>query len=124
MEMTTLEITPAERESGRMQPEHEEAAAQAILADGFLVLNNVIDTGHLEILHERMLEDLRALTEREDAPFNWNAGNIQQDPPPFPPYLFRDVLMNEMVIAVSRTVLGEGMKSTLYSGNTALPSGE
>jgi hypothetical protein len=122
--MTSLEITAAERESGRMLPEHVEAAAQAISTDGFVVLNNVIDTDHLDILHKRMLEDLRALTAREDAPFNWNAGNIQQDPPPFPPYLFRDVLMNEMVIAVTRAVLGEGIKSTLYSGNTALPSGE
>jgi hypothetical protein len=122
--MTMLEITPAERDSGQLLPEHAEAAAQALFTDGFVVLSNVIDTGHLDILHERMLADLKALTEREDAPFNWNTGNIQQDPPPFPPYLFRDVLLNEMVIAVSHAVLGPGVKNTMYSGNTALPSRE
>jgi hypothetical protein len=122
--MTAVEITPAERSSGEMDPEHLEAAVQAILADGFVVLNDVIDIGHLDILLERMLEDLKALLEREDAPFNWNAGNIQQVPPPFPPYLFRDILMNDMVLAVSRAVLGAGIKNTLYTGNTALRSRE
>ena len=122
--MTVLEITPAERDSGQMAPEHVEAAAEAILADGFVVLNGVIDTDHLEILHARMLEDLKALLAREDAPFNWNVGNIQQNPPPFPPYLLRDVLMNELVIAVTEAVLGRGVKNTLYTGNTALPSRE
>src|SRR5438270_579427 len=119
-----LEITPEEMSSGRMAPEHVEAAVEAIHAEGFVVLNGVIDTGHLEILHDRMREDLKALVAREDAPFNWNAGNIQQDPPPFPPYLFRDVLMNDMVIAVTQAGLGEGIKNTLYTGNTALPSRE
>jgi hypothetical protein len=122
--MTSLEITPAETNSGRMAPEHVEAAVQAILADGFVVLNNVIDTGHLDILRYRMLEDIHALIARVDAPFNWNTGNLQQDPPPFPPYLFRDVLMNEMVIAVTQAVLGWGIKNTMYGGNTALPSRE
>jgi Phytanoyl-CoA dioxygenase (PhyH) len=122
--MTVVEITPAERSSGQMDPEHVEAAVQAILADGFVALNDVVDTSHLDILLNRMLEDLKALLEREDAPFNWNAGNIQQDPPPFPPYLFRDILMNEMVITVTQAVLGRGIKNTLYTGNTALPSRE
>jgi len=122
--VTVLDITPAETKSGRMDPEHAETAAQAILVDGFVVLNNVIDTDHLDMLRDRMLEDLKALLAREDAPFNWNSGNIQQDPPPFPPYLFRDVLMNDMVIAVSQAVLGRRIKNTLYTGNTALPSRE
>src|SRR4051794_33959794 len=104
--MTVLEITPAERDSGQIAPEHVEAAVEAILAEGYVVLNGVIDTSHLDVLHDRMRQDLKALVAREDAPFNWNAGNIQQDPPPFPPYLFRDVLMNEIVIAVTRAVLG------------------
>jgi hypothetical protein len=122
--MNTLEITPAETIAGRMTPEHREAAVQAILSDGFVVLNNVIDTRHLDLLHARLLEDLQALMAREDAPYNWNRGNIQQDPPPFPPYLFRDVLLNEIVIAVTTAVLGRGIKNTLYTGNTALPGEE
>src|SRR6185312_16908566 len=55
-------------------------------------------------------------------PYNWNKGNVQQDPPPFPPYLFRDVLVNDLVIQVTKAILGKGVKSVFYSGNTAMPS--
>jgi hypothetical protein len=70
-----------------------------------------------------MLSDLDQILARPDAPFNFNTGNVQQDPPPFPPYLFRDVLLNPLVIAVTRAILGSGLKNIMYSGNTALPGG-
>src|SRR6185503_20481869 len=95
----------------------------ALRTDGFVVLNDVIDPAHLEVLRERMLEDIERILQREDAPFNFNSGNVQQQPPPFPPYLFRDVLVNDMVIAVTRAMLGPGVKNSYYSGNTALPGG-
>jgi ectoine hydroxylase-related dioxygenase (phytanoyl-CoA dioxygenase family) len=70
-----------------------------------------------------MLSDLDQILARPNAPFNFNIGNVQQDPPPFPPYLFRDVLLNPLVIAVTRAILGSGLKNIMYSGNTALPGG-
>jgi Phytanoyl-CoA dioxygenase (PhyH) len=122
--MTALDITPAERESGKLTKEHLAAAARALREDGFVVLNDVIDVGHLEMLRGRMLEDLRQILARTDAPYNFNTGNVQQDPPPFPPYLFRDVLLNDFVIAVTKAMLGPGLKNSYYSGNTSLPGGE
>jgi len=120
--MVTIEITRAEIERGVMTPEHLEAAVQAVREDGFVVLKDVIDLDHVAVLRDKMIADVRALQAREDAPYNWNTGNIQQDPPPFPPYLFRDVLVNDMVIAVTKAVLGPGLKSFFYSGNTAVRS--
>ncbi|HTE17238.1 MAG TPA: phytanoyl-CoA dioxygenase family protein, partial [Armatimonadota bacterium] len=79
---------------------------------------------HLALLRERMLDDLQAILERDDAPYNFNTGNVQQDPPPFPPYLFRDVLLNDAVVAVTKAMLGPGLKNSFYSGNTALPGGQ
>ena len=119
--MLALDITPTELQSGQMTPDHLNAAVQAIRSDGFVVLNDVIDPAHITALRARMLEDLERLLARTDTPFNWNRTNVQQDPPPFPPYLFKDVLLNEMAIAVTRAVLGAGLKNTYYSGNTALP---
>jgi ectoine hydroxylase-related dioxygenase (phytanoyl-CoA dioxygenase family) len=119
--MLALDITPAEVQSGQMSPDHLDAAVQAIRDDGFVVLNDVINLAHIDALRERMLEDLQAILAREDTPFNWNATNVQQDPPPFHPYLFRDVLLNDMAIAVTKAILGAGLKNTFYSGNTALP---
>ena len=104
---------------------NQSALAQAVEAlerDGIVVIENAIDLDHLAILRERCLADIELLLSRPDKPFNWNPGNLQQDPPPFPPYLFRDVLVNDAAIAVTKGVLGSGLKSGFYSGNTALPS--
>lgn len=120
--MLALDLTRAEIASGEMSPEHLAAAVHAIQTDGFVVLNDVIDRAHLDLLRERMLADAEKILARQDTPFNFNVGNIQQMPPPFPPYLFRDVLVNDMVIAVTRAVLGNGVKLDAYTGNNALPS--
>ena len=85
------------------------------------MLADVVDPAHLDVLHERMLADLAGLQARTDAPYNWNVGNVQQDPPPFPPYLFADVLLNPFVISVTSAVLGPRIKNVMYSGNTAVP---
>lgn len=120
--MLSLLVTPEEVECGEMRPDHLKSVVEAIRADGFVVLQNVVAPAHLNILRERMEEDVQALIAREDAPYNWNTGNLQQDPPPFPPYLFRDVLLNDMVIAVTQAILGPGLKNSMYSGNTSMPS--
>ena len=97
-------------------------AIDALAFDGIVVIEDAIDFEHLRILRERCLQDVELLLNRPDKPFNWNPGNLQQDPPPFPPYLFRDVLVNDAVIKVTKGILGPGLKSAFYSGNTALPS--
>ena len=121
--MNALTITRDEYASGQITPEHSAAAVAAIRSDGYVVLNDVVNRSHAASLRERMLTDLDQILARPDAPFNFNTGNVQQDPPPFPPYLFRDVLVNPLVIAVTRALLGPGLKNTMYSGNTALPGG-
>lgn len=122
--MIALELTPAERECGKLTPEHLAAVVGALRKYGVVVLNDVIDLAHLDLLRDRMFEDLQLILARDDAPFNFNTSNVQQDPPPFPPYLFRDVLLNDLVIAVTKAMLGPGLKNSYYSGNTSLPGGQ
>jgi ectoine hydroxylase-related dioxygenase (phytanoyl-CoA dioxygenase family) len=119
--MLTLDITQEEVESGRMTAAHVDAAVEAIHTVGFVILNDVVDPAHIAFLRERMLADVPVILDDDEPPYNFNQGNIQQDPPPFHPYLFRDVLLNDMVIAVTQSVLGPGLKNSFYSGNTALP---
>ena len=120
--MLALDISAEEIADRRLSPEHLRDAVQAVRNDGFVVLNNVIENTHIDILRDKMLADVQAFVTRPDAPFNFNTSNVQQDPPPFPPYLFRDVLCNNMAIAVTKAVLGPGVKNGFYSGNTAMPS--
>ena len=119
-DIITLDITPEEVQTGRITPEHLAAAARALRDDGIVVLRDIIDLSHIAALREKMLADLPAYLARTDAPFNFNTGNVQQEPPPFAPFLFRDVLFNDIVIAVTHSLLGDGLHNGFYSGNTAV----
>jgi len=119
--MNSLDITLQEREAGALSPLRLQEAVNAVREDGFVILNDLIDPAVLAPIRDRMLEDVARIMARDDVPFNFNSGNIQQDPPPFPPYLSRQVLCNDIVIAVTQAILGKGLKNGMYSGNTALP---
>lgn len=120
--MVTIDINSEEVAGGSLSPAHQDAALRAINEDGFVVLKDIVDPKHIAVLREKMQEDVAAFLSRKDAPFNWNQGNIQQGAPPFPPYLFRDVLLNDQVISVTKALLGPGVKNHYYSGNTAVKS--
>jgi Phytanoyl-CoA dioxygenase (PhyH) len=118
----SIPVSAEELSMGSLSQEHLELANKALNDDGIVVLNDVVDKEHLSFLRVRVLEDVEKLINRPNAPFNWNRGNVQQDPPPFPPYLFRDILANDIVIQVTKSVLGNGMFNGMYGGNTAMPS--
>jgi len=120
--MVMIRLSDTERAEQKLSPEHLAQAIDAVRNDGYVVLEKVVDEAHLDVLHERIVEDVKLLQARPDAPYNWHSGNVQQDPPPFEPYLFRDVLVNEFVIQVTSAILGPGMTNVMYGGNTALPS--
>lgn len=119
-----ISITPSSNEfaAGRLAPETVARAVHALKDDGFVVLTDVVPLPIIEQLRDRMMADATALLARPDRPFNWTTGNLQQDPPPVPPYLHREVLCNEFAIQVTKEILGAGMFNAMYSGNNALPS--
>lgn len=120
--MISIAVSRAEVDSGHLLPENLKEAVRALREDGIVVLEDIVDLDHIAILRDRMIEDVDRLVNRPDVTFNWNKGNVQQAPPPFPPFLFRDVLANDLVIEVTKSILGPGMYNPFYSGNTALPS--
>lgn len=121
-QVVEISISQEERVSGTLSQENLKKAVAAVLEDGIVVLLDVVSQDSISALKEKSLADTEALLNRKDVPFNWSRGNIQQNPPPFPPFLFRDVLVNDFVISVSKGVLGAGIQCDFYSGNTALPS--
>jgi hypothetical protein len=116
-----IDATDQELTSGELSLEHLQAACAAMRQDGTVVLGGVVQREHLEALRERMMTDLEVVLARPDRPDNFLPGNVQQDPPPFPPYLFEDVLANPLAAAVSRALMGPGVHNDFYSGNTNLP---
>ncbi len=120
--MLELHLSQDERAGQSLDAKQLQLALQALREDGFVILHEVIAPKHIESLRERMLADVDSILALDDVPFQFNDGHLQQDPPPFPPYLFRDVLMNDFVVQITRAILGEGVKNTMYGGNTCLPN--
>ena len=113
-----ITITCNELTNGKMFQAHLDRAVKAIRDDGFVVLENVVAHAHLDRLHKKMTADLKALMKAKVLPINFTKGHFQQDPPPFAPYVFRDVATNPFVTQVTTAVLGEGLFNSFYSGNT------
>jgi hypothetical protein len=118
-----MEITISHEElaNGEMSETHLNQAVHAIREDGYVILSDVISHAHLDLLREKMDEDLRTLMTASVLPVNFVKQHLQQDPPPFAPYVFRDVVANPWVIQVTRKVLGEGLFNSCYTGNTNCP---
>jgi ectoine hydroxylase-related dioxygenase (phytanoyl-CoA dioxygenase family) len=114
-------VSSEERARARLTDEHCRQAVQAIREDGYVVLDNVIEHAHLDSLLEKMLNDLKTLFTARRLPVNFVRGHVQQDPPPFAPYVFRDVVANPLIVQVTQGVLGKGLFNSFYSGNTNCP---
>ena len=119
-----MEITVQSKElaTGKLSDAHVKQAVDAIRVDGYVILENVISHEHLDILRERMDADSQILIKAE----KWGGagrlkGHLQQGPPPFAPYIFRDVVANPYVIQVTKELLGPGLYNNFYNGNTNSP---
>lgn len=119
--MTTIELTAGERDAEALDGDNVERARSAIRDEGFVILADVVEHDHLDQLHERMTQDLEEILAQSEVPHQFVFGNVQHDPPPFAPYVHRDVLENPFVNQVTRDVLGEGVTNRFYSGNTNIP---
>ena len=116
-----IDLTEEERKSETLSDTHLEQALEAIRTDGFVVLNDVVAHAHLDVMRERMVEDLQKILKLPLVPHNFVWGNVQQDPPPYKECVFRDVVVNPWAAQVSRALLGEGVFNDYYSGNSNMP---
>jgi hypothetical protein len=80
---TPISIVPSATEvkAGKLNQRNLEIATRAISRDGLVVLEDMVDHAVLDRLNEKMVQDALELQARKDSPFNYNKGNIQQDPP-------------------------------------------
>jgi hypothetical protein len=119
--MNTIPVTAKDVKSGTLNPEALEQAVQAVRTDGYVVLSRVIDPALIKRLQPRMFEDAPKIAALEKPPYQFVNGHIQHDPPPLKPYLFREILCNDVIISVTHAVLGQKIKNVGYTGNTNLP---
>jgi ectoine hydroxylase-related dioxygenase (phytanoyl-CoA dioxygenase family) len=115
-------ITPQELVAEKMTDDHLVQAVKAIREAGYVILTDVINHNHLDKVRERMDADSQVLLKAQ----KWGGagqipGHLQQGPPPFAPYLFRDIVANPFALQVSVAVLGEGAYNRFYNGNANTP---
>jgi len=73
-------------------------------------------------LNAKMTQDARVLQARgKDSPFNYNVGNLQQDPPPLKAFFHESIFINPITSQITTGVLGPKPKWTFCSGNSAMP---
>jgi len=115
--MQTIYISSKEISSGVMSSKHIDAAIEALREDGVVVLPGVVSIEDIDCLREKMLDDISTLEGSNGIVHDWHGVR----PPPFHPYLFKDVLYNEMAIAVMHPLLGKDFVLDSYGSNTAFP---
>lgn len=118
----TVKVTPKEVSLGELCLPNLELATRAIHRDGLVVLEDVIEHNKLDKLNVKMLEDAAKLQAKgDDGPYNYNKGNIQQDPPLINSFFDPSIYLNKIGTQVTSSVLGPQPRLTFISGNTALP---
>ena len=117
-----ISLTRKETTSWRISNRHVKQAVEAIGRDGYVVIENAVPHEPLDMLREKMDEDSKVLIDLK----LWGGagglkGHLQQGPPPFAPFVFREIVANPMVIQVNTALLGEGIFNSFYNGNTNCP---
>ncbi len=93
-----------------------------LLLEGFVILDDCVSSLHLDLLHHKMLaETLQMIHEKKWGGVGSLQGHLQQNPPRYAPYVFRDIVSNPLVIDISERILGENFYSDFYSANTNCP---
>jgi ectoine hydroxylase-related dioxygenase (phytanoyl-CoA dioxygenase family) len=118
---SSLVPTASDRATDALVGESLALALAALHEHGYVVIEDAVPAADVAALRERLLADLPRFVAREDAPYNWNRGNIQQAPPRDADALFPSILFNPFACSVSRALLGEHAINSHYTGNTSLP---
>jgi hypothetical protein len=85
----------AELDTSKLSPQNLEVAIRSLHQDGLVMIEDVIPHKALDYLNEKMVLDSLALQGRKnDGPYNYNRGNIQQDPPPVRQYFDKNIFLS------------------------------
>jgi ectoine hydroxylase-related dioxygenase (phytanoyl-CoA dioxygenase family) len=118
----TVAPSAEELKAKRLGPRNLEKAVRSLHEDGLVVVADVVPHEDLDHLNAKMIQDARTLQARgKSMPFNYNVGNIQQDPPPLKEYFHPSIFLNPIASQITTSIMGPKPKWTFCSGNTALP---
>ncbi|GJC85805.1 kanamycin B dioxygenase [Colletotrichum liriopes] len=116
---TPATIRPSDTEIRKqaLSPRNLELAVRHLHADGLVVVQDAVPHADLDALNRKMVQDALHLQSLGDkGPFNYNLGNLQQDPPPW-----RSTFTHPIATQITSSVLGPRPKLTFLSANASMP---
>ncbi|KXJ94713.1 hypothetical protein Micbo1qcDRAFT_173493 [Microdochium bolleyi] len=120
---TIIRPSAGEIKNGRLDERNVEIAVRSLHQDGLVVVEDAVPHEHIDKLNTKMTEDALTLRARgADGPYNYNLGNLQQDPPPWAEYFHPSIFTNRIGTQITSSVLGPRPKWTFCSANSAMPS--
>lgn len=91
----TIKPSKTELSNKQLTPQNLETAIHSLFHDGLVIVENAIPHDPLDQLNAKMIQDAYTLQARnENSPYNYNPGNIQQDPPPTREYFSKDIFLS------------------------------
>ena len=90
-----IPVTASEVNNAELSQRNLEIATRALQRDGLVVLEDMVPHHILDKLNVKMVEDAYELQSRKDSPFNYNRGNIQQDPLLTPEYFSDEIYISK-----------------------------
>lgn len=89
-------VKPSANETSFLGERNLERAVRAVHEDGLVVVEDAVPHDVIDRLNEKMVQDALALQARgKDGPFNYNQGNLQQDPPPIAEHFHPSIFFSE-----------------------------
>ncbi|KAF2802205.1 uncharacterized protein BDZ99DRAFT_401728, partial [Mytilinidion resinicola] len=99
-----------------------QTATRALHRDGLVVIEDIITHTTLSHLNTCMVSDALILQSAGDSsPYNYNLGNIQQDPPLTRPFFSPTLFLNPLARQIIHSVLGPRSRLSFISANSAMP---
>jgi len=120
----TYELTEAERDNGRIDPDKLKQIGNDIRTRGFAVVAGLISEESRPLLMDSVLEDaelIRGTGEMTDHEKRTGQGHLQLGLRRRAPYVRHDLLANPAIEAVVAEILGQGAWLGFYNGNVNLP---
>jgi ectoine hydroxylase-related dioxygenase (phytanoyl-CoA dioxygenase family) len=118
----TIRISEETRLSGKPTLDIIAEGAAFLHRDGIVVLENAIDTVHIDILNAKLSKEALEVAQKPDWHFNFGKEtlNMDQAPPPTKDLMFKDVWCNPFAAAILSATLGPKPVIHYANGNTAL----
>ena len=121
-EIHAVRVTDEQRERSQLDQDFIAEAVSFLHKDGIVILENVVDTSHIDHLNNILTPEALEIAEVPNHHFNFGkkTRNMDQAPPPTRELMYKDIWANFHVCAVLSAILGSRPVIHYANGNTAL----